>query len=122
MNIKIQIIIAVIIILAFIYITNLVRKKKVELKYTISWYILGIIYLLFDLIPPFLNGFTKLIGIQLPVNMLIFLAIGIIFMILFSQTVIISRQTQDLKKLVQENALLEERIRALEQEKSDEEV
>lgn len=99
MNIRIQIIIAVIIILAFIYITNLVRKKKVELKYTISWYVLGVVYLLFDLIPPFLNGFTRLIGIALPVNMLIFLAIGIIFMILFSQTVIISRHTQDLKSL-----------------------
>jgi hypothetical protein len=121
MNIRIQIIIAVIIILAFIYITNLVRKKKVELKYTISWYVLGVVYLLFDLIPPFLNGFTRLIGIALPVNMLIFLAIGIIFMILFSQTVIISRHTQDLKKLVQQNALLEERLRKLEEESHEKE-
>lgn len=107
MNLRTQIIVAIIIILAFIYIGYLVKKGRVEIKYTISWYALGTLYLLFDLIPAFLGWVSNVIGFQAPSNFLIFLAIGIIFMILFSQTIIISRHTQNLKTLVQKNALLE---------------
>lgn len=122
MSLRIQIIIAAIIIIAFIYISNLVRKGRVELKYTITWYILGIIYLIFDLVPSFMNWVSKAVGIGTPSNFLLFLAVGIIFLILFSQTIVISRQTQNIKTLIQKNALLEKKIDdLLESEKDDRE-
>ena len=53
MNLRLQLVVAAVIILAMIYITNKIRKRQVELKYALIWYALGIVYLLFDLIPYF---------------------------------------------------------------------
>lgn len=102
MNLRLQLIVAGIIVIAIIYIINKVKKGQVELKYSLTWFAIGIIYLLFDLIPQFQKGFCKLLGISTPQNMLIFLAIGLIFVILFQVTVIVSNLSKITRKLIQE--------------------
>ena len=42
MNIKAQIIISIIIILGIVYIINMVRKKALELRYSLTWLGVGI--------------------------------------------------------------------------------
>lgn len=110
MNLRLQLVVAVVIILAMIYITNKVRKKQVELKYALLWYALGVIYLLFDLIPPLQTGICRLLGITVPINMLIFLAIGLILLIIFQQMMIVSKQTKTIVRLTQEIGILNERL------------
>ena len=111
MNLRLQIVVAVVIILFMIYTTNKVRKKQVELKYALIWYALGVIYLLFDLIPPLQTGICRLLGIAVPINMLIFLAIGLILLIIFQQTIIVSKQTKIIARLTQEIGILNEQIK-----------
>ncbi|MGN0240270.1 MAG: DUF2304 domain-containing protein [Candidatus Weimeria sp.] len=115
MNLRLQLFVAVVIILAIVYITNKVRKKQVELKYVLIWYALGVIYLLFDLIPPLQSAVCGLLGISVPVNMLIFLAVGLILLIVFQQTIIISRQSRTIVRLTQEIAILNEKLDCTEQ-------
>lgn len=52
MDIKIQIIILVIIIIALLSLGNMIRKKKVDLRYALSWIIVGCIMLVLDIFPP----------------------------------------------------------------------
>ena len=47
MDIKIQIIILVIIIIALLSLGNMIRKKKVDLRYALSWIIVGCIMLVY---------------------------------------------------------------------------
>ncbi|MDD6551342.1 MAG: DUF2304 domain-containing protein [Lachnospiraceae bacterium] len=110
MNLRLQLVVAVVIILAMIYITNKVRKKQVELKYALLWYALGLIYLLFDLIPPLQTGICQLLGITVPINMLIFLAIGLILLIIFQQMMIVSKQAKTITRLTQEIGILNEEL------------
>ena len=110
MNIRLQLVVAVIIILAMVYISNKVRKKQAELKYTLIWYALGVVYLLFDLIPPLQTAVCNLLGITIPINMLIFLAIGLILLIVFQQMIIISAQTKRITRLTQEVGILSAEI------------
>mgnify|MGYP003411128953 CR=1 FL=1 len=106
MNIRLQVFVAAIIIIGLLYIIKKTRKHQVDLKYALIWFLVGILYLLFDLIPPFQIGVAKLLGISSALSMLIFLAIGFIFMILFTLTAIVSSQTQKIRRLVQEVAIL----------------
>jgi hypothetical protein len=110
MNLRLQLIVAVIIVLAIIYIINKVRKGQVDLKYSLTWFAIGIIYLLFDLIPQFQKGLCKLLGISTPQNMLIFLAIGLIFVILFQVTVIVSNLSKKNRKLIQEIGIVNKEL------------
>ncbi len=52
MNIKTQIVVAVIVILAFFYLGAMVRKNKIEIKYALPWGFMGCVIL----ISGFLSG------------------------------------------------------------------
>ncbi len=115
MNIRLQIIVAVLLVIAILYIINMVKKGKADLRYTLVWLFLGIIFLIFDLLPQVQQIICKAIGISSPQNMLLFVSIGFILIILFNLTIIVSSQIKKIERLVQENALLEGE---LEKEKS----
>ena len=42
MNIRLQIIIAIILIIALCVIVNMIRKKRLELRYALAWLIVGV--------------------------------------------------------------------------------
>lgn len=107
---KLQLVVAVVVIIALLYIGNLVRKRRLELKYALIWFLVAVLLLIFDLFPRLLNGLTALLGIALPINMLFFLGFGFTLMIIFSQTIVISNLTRKCKRLTQEVAMANRRI------------
>ncbi len=110
MSIKIQIFIILAVVLAICYISRLVRRKQVELRYVLVWYLVGVLILILALFPGILEWLTRLLGIALPINMLFFFGFGFVLMIIFTQTVIISNLNRKSKRLTQEVALLNKRI------------
>ncbi len=107
---RIQLIVAVAVIIAIIYIANLVRVRRLELKYALIWFAVGLMLLIFDAAPHLLDALTRLLGIALPINMLFFLGFGFVLMIIFSQTIVISNLTRKSKRLTQEVAMLNKRV------------
>ena len=107
MNVRLQLIVGIIVVIAIIYVINKVRTGKVDLRYVLIWLLLGMIFLAFDFIPQLQLAVSNILGIASPQNMLIFLSIGFILIILFNMTVIISKQTKRIERLIQENAILE---------------
>ncbi|MBQ1548062.1 MAG: DUF2304 domain-containing protein [Lachnospiraceae bacterium] len=103
-------IVAIVDLIAIIYIANLVRIKRLELKYALIWFLVGILLLIFDLSPNLLYNLTRALGISLPINMLFFLGFGFVLMIIFTQTIVISNLTRKAKRLTQEVGLLNKRI------------
>ena len=65
-------VIAVAAIVAIMYIGNLVRVRRLELKYALIWFLVGILLLIFDLFPGLLPIMSMALGITLPINMLTF--------------------------------------------------
>lgn len=109
MNVRIQIIIAIIIIVALGVIVNMIRKKALELRYALAWLLVGIGVLLFDLFPQTMEWIAKFMGIEIPVNMLFFMGFCFSLIIIFTLTVAISRMSIRIKNLSQELALYEKR-------------
>lgn len=109
MSLKIQVIVAVIVILGLLGIANMVRKEALDLKFALSWLSVGIIVLVLDIFPGLMHSLVHLLGIEIPVNMMFFFGFCFTLFLVFILTVKVSRQEEQLKRLTQEMALLEER-------------
>ena len=114
MSPRLQLVIAVAAIVAILYIGNLVRVRRLELKYALIWFLVGILLLIFDLFPGLLPIMSTALGITLPINMLTFLGLVFVLMIIFSQTIAISNLTRKSKRLTQEVGLLYKKVEDLE--------
>lgn len=101
----------------FIFIIYFLRKKALHLKYCILWLVSGIVMLLFVLFPQLLEILSHMLGIVSPVNMLFACELFFLMLILMSITSIVSKQNEKSKRTIQQLALLEKRIRELEEEK-----
>lgn len=69
--------------------------------------------------PQLLLMIRRLVGIESNMNGLFVMAIGFIIMILMSITSIVSRQNEKIRKLTQVVAILEKRVRELEEENNN---
>ncbi len=110
MSLKLQIIIALIILISLVALINLIRKNKLDLKYALSWILLGVGILVFDLFPGLTSLLAALLGIDVPVNMLFFLGFCFSLLIIFSLTVAVSRLSKRVTKLTQELALFSKKL------------
>lgn len=104
------------VLLYFLLIFFLLKRKTLSLKYTLIWIFGGIGMGILLIFPGLLNWFIHLAGIQLASNGLFAIVLFFILIILISITSIVSKQSDNIRRLVQDNALLEKRIRELEQD------
>lgn len=110
MSLKIQIVVAIIVLLGLFGIINMVRKEALDIKYALSWLTVGIIVLVFDIFPGLMTYLVHLLGIEIPVNMMFFFGFCFTLFLVFALTVKVSRQEEQIKRLTQEMALLEESL------------
>lgn len=119
MTLRIQIIIGAILILGLGYIINLIRKNKIELKYALPWLCAGIVVLTIDCFPILMNKLAELAGIGSPINMIFFVGFLFVLVILLAMTIALSRASSSIKRLTQKMAIIEKRVRDLEQALDD---
>ena len=107
MKIRIQIIIGITVLLALAVIINMIRKKRLELRYALAWLIVGVGILILDCFPQLITWLAKILGIASPINMLFFFGFCFSLVIIFVLTVAVSRASIRIKELAQEVALYE---------------
>lgn len=110
MSVRIQILIIVVCVIFFLYVANLLRKKKIDFKYALGWLALGLIILFLAAFPNVLAWISTQIGIASPVNMLFFFGLCLSLCMIFSQSVSLSHANDSIKKLTQELAILKKTI------------
>ena len=107
MNIRTQILVVAAAVGALVVLVNMIRNNKLELKYAMSWFVLGIGVLLFGCFPSLTSWLAGVLGIGTPVNMLFFVGFCFALVVIFSLTMAVSRLSNKVKKLAQELALLQ---------------
>jgi hypothetical protein len=120
---KIQILSIIASLLIFAVVINLVRHRKLKTEYSLIWLTVSAVFIIFSFWRSGIDKLAKLFGIAYaPSVLFIILLIGIIFL-LIEFSIIISKQSERIKILVQEMALLkhemEGKFKNNEQEKSD---
>lgn len=108
MTLRIQIIIAAVLVVALTMILIMVKKRSLELKYVLGWIVCDVALLIFDWFPHLIDRVAGFLGIYSPVNMIFFLGFLFSLIIIFSLTVALSRVTSRVRKLAQKMALDEE--------------
>ncbi len=114
---RILIIAALLVLLALII--NMVRKRKLELKYVLAWLAADLALIIFAAFPQLMMGLASLLGIYSPVNMIFFLGFVFLGIIIFSLTVALSRATANQRRLAQSVALRDYEERLKEMAESD---
>ena len=109
-----RVILLIAVILYFVLIVLFLKKGTLSLKYTLLWLGAGCVMAILVIFPGLLNVLVAFIDIQTPINGLFSFCIFLMIIIMMSLTAIVSRQNEKIKNLVQDNALMEKRIRELE--------
>lgn len=115
MTTALRIFIVVLDVLGLLYILQLVRKNKLDLKYALSWFVVSIFVLLMALFPSLMEKLAEFLGIASPVNMIFFLGFIFSLAIILILTVALSINAGSVKRLNQKIAMLDKRILELEE-------
>ena len=99
----------------FFIILMLLKYKEISLKYTLLWLLSGLLLVLLVVFPSILTWLSNVLGFQSNMNGLMVMGVAFIIMIIMSLTSIVSKQSNKIRNLVQYTALLEKRIRDIEQ-------
>jgi hypothetical protein len=98
----------------FLMIIFFLKKKALNLKYSLLWIISGAIMLILVIFPSILYKSADFLGFASPVNAIFALVLFFMLCNLMSITSIVSKQNSKSKRLTQQYALLEKRVRELE--------
>lgn len=112
---KLQIAMLLAVGLYFLIVLRLLKRKTLNLKYTLLWLASGLIMLLLAVFPQILEWFATLVGIYAPTNALFAFMFFCVIIILMSITAIVSKLNEKSKQTIQAVALLEKRVRDLEE-------
>ncbi len=112
---NLRVVLIALVISYFIVILYFLKQKALNLKYTLLWLVAGFVMGILVVVPELLTKIIRIFGIQDNMNGLFIFSIGFIILILLSLTSIASRQNRKLRTLTQELAILDKRVRELEQ-------
>ena len=110
---RIQIVSVIGSLLFLIFIFELTRKEKIREAYSILWIAMGGVFLTLSIWRDGLDYFSHIIGIGYsPTALMLVLIMGII-LILIQFSIVVSNQTDKIKQLSQELALLSVKVDSL---------
>ena len=90
----------------------LLKKGQMSVKYSLLWLALAVVLVIFAVFPYVVYVLRDLLDVQMPVNLVFML------LVLLSLSIGVSQLADKCKRLTQENAILEKRVRDLEKKLS----
>ncbi len=107
MTMKLRVILALILLLGLVYLISLIKKRKLDLKYSILWLLVPVVILIIVVIPGVLEWLAAILGIYDVMNMVFFLGFIFLISVVFSFTVALSKMADSIRQLTQKVALEE---------------
>ncbi len=109
MSLNLKVVSLLFVFLVIFVIIYMVRKEKISIKYSLIWMFSNTLLLLAIIIPGFLEFITNLLGFKIASNMIFAFIISVLMIITISLTIIVSRQNEKIKILIQELSILKSR-------------
>lgn len=106
-------------ILVFVFIIWLLRKGVLKEKYAVLWLLVSAAAAFFALVPGASRWLADLVGVEIPANLLFFVTLVLLILVSVQLSYELSRHEAKIRRLAEEQALLEERLRRLEGESRD---
>jgi len=90
-----------------------ITKKKLNIKYSIVWIVWALFNLLLAIFPTPFYRLSKVIGIELPVNAVFLIMIGLLYALTFYSYLMVSKHNDEIVQLTYEVAKLKKEIEEL---------
>lgn len=115
MSDKLRIILIILVVATNLFLFRQIRQGKMSLNHSLLWVFVSLLLLVVAVFPGIAYWISEKIGIGLPINM-VFLSFSLFSILLFIYlTNVISREDRINRRLTQQIALLERRVRELEE-------
>ena len=108
---KAQVIALVVTFAIFLFVLDLVRRRRLSERYAILWMTAALALLILSIWTGGLDAIADLMGIQEPANAIFLIAFAVGFLLLLNFSAVSSRLGEETKVLAQEVARLEQEIR-----------
>ena len=112
---RIQVLIIMVAAVLLVGVLELVRRRRLLERYALLWLLSSIVLLALAIWRDALNEIANQVGVAYPPNALFIVGFGFVLWLLLHFSVAISRLNDQSKILAQRIALLEERLRGVEQ-------
>lgn len=97
--------------LVIILIFELLRRRALKERHAVWWLIAGFMVLILAIFPQLLEGVSNYLGIEVPVNLVFFLGIAVLFVVNLQTSSEITKLEKKVERLAEDMSLLEERTR-----------
>jgi hypothetical protein len=108
---KAQIIALVVTFAIFLFVLDLVRRRKLAERYAILWMVAATALLVLSIWTGGLDAIANVMGIELPANAIFIIAFAVGFLLLLNFSAVSSRLSEETKVLAQEVARLDQELR-----------
>jgi hypothetical protein len=106
-------------LLILIVVIELLRRGRLRERHAIWWLVAGVLALIAGIFPQTLEWASRLVGVELPVNLVFFVSIAILFLVALQASSELTRLEAKTRTLAERVAILELELRKLRDEKND---
>lgn len=99
------------VILAVIF--RLLLTRRLREKYALLWLVVGVAMLVLTVFPGLLEGLARLVGVELPANLLFILALALLIGVTLHQSWELSTAEDEIRRVAEEVAILRADIEEL---------
>lgn len=103
-------------VLALIAIVELMRRGTLRERHALWWFVGGVLALVLAVFPQTLTWAAGLLGVAVPINLVFFVAIGLLFLVSLQYGAELTRVEEKLRSLAEVAAFHERRIELLERQ------
>lgn len=101
-------------VLALVAIVELMRRGTLRERHAVWWFVGGALALILAIFPQALTWAARTLGIAIPVNLVFFVAIGLLFLVSLQYGAELTRIEEKMRTLAEKTAFNEQRIEVLE--------
>lgn len=100
--------------LTLIVVVEMLRRRQLRERHAIWWLVAGTLALIIGIFPSVLDSVSRLVGIELPVNLIFFVSIAVLFFVCIQNSSELTSLEEKTRILAEETALLRIRVTELE--------
>jgi hypothetical protein len=93
-------------VIVLLGIIEMLRRRQLSEKYAVLWLVVGVLILVLTVFPGLLTWFSQVIGIQVPTNLMFFVAIVFLVGVSIHQSWELSRLEDETRRLAEDVAIL----------------
>jgi hypothetical protein len=107
MSLSLYVVLIVLCICFFLLVVRMVKKGKLAIRYSMLWFFLALIILIFAIFPNAAFAVSNFFGFETTSNFFLLIAVFFLLWITLNLSVIVSKQSEYIRSLVQTISLLD---------------